>query len=413
MVHLLYEHPIGYILLTAQDIDALSATNILKSIENYNAFIKTFKVVGTLPHSDFTETQLEMEMAAEGKISSRLVEFLRINNVTKLAADKSYGLGLKDLGIKTVSEETSIELLRAVRKFINKVVDMDEASTQKLELSLAHAMSRKKVHYDSKREDNSVMQCISLIDETNIDINDYYMRIREMYAWHFPELTSICTDAGEYLEALETIGQRETADRKAVEALPSGTEILAAMDSTIGGDLSVEDLTNIKDLAEIVVEKITMRNKAIAHLETKMLTVAPNLAALVGNIVAARLILKAGGLSKLAMCPASTIQVLGAEKALFRAMKSKAKTPKYGLIFHSSFINTCALKMRGRISRYLSAKCAIASRIDCYSDDITSAYGEAMKEMVEERSKGQSTHHMPTDMVLARVTQELASQSQP
>ena len=108
-----------------------------------------------------------------------------------------------------------------------------------------------------------------------------------------------------------------------------------------------------------------------------MATVAPNLSALIGETVAARLIQKAGSLTSLAKCPASTVQILGAEKALFRALKTKGNTPKYGLIYHSSFIGRASAKNKGRISRYLSNKCAIASRIDSFIEEPTSAYGKA------------------------------------
>jgi len=113
--------------------------------------------------------------------------------------------------------------------------------------------------------------------------------------------------------------------------------------------------------------------------------VAPNLGALIGEMVAARLISHAGSLTNLAKCPASTVQILGAEKALFRALKTRGNTPKYGLIFHSSFIGRASAKNKGRISRYLANKCAIASRIDSFSDDPCTKYGEKMRDQVEER----------------------------
>lgn len=119
------------------------------------------------------------------------------------------------------------------------------------------------------------------------------------------------------------------------------------------------------------------RKQLYTYLEEKMATVAPNLSALIGETVAARLIQKAGSLTSLAKCPASTVQILGAEKALFRALKTKGNTPKYGLIYHSSFIGRASAKNKGRISRYLSNKCAIASRIDSFIEEPTSAYGES------------------------------------
>jgi len=97
------------------------------------------------------------------------------------------------------------------------------------------------------------------------------------------------------------------------------------------------------------------------------------------------LISHAGSLTNLAKYPASTVQILGAEKALFRALKTKGNTPKYGLIFHSSFIGKANARNKGRISRYLANKCSIASRIDCFSDFQTTLFGEKLKEQVEER----------------------------
>merc|ERR1712080_728544 len=96
-----------------------------------------------------------------------------------------------------------------------------------------------------------------------------------------------------------------------------------------------------------------------------------------------------------AKCPASTVQILGAEKALFRALKTRGNTPKYGLIFHSSFIGRAGAKNKGRISRYLANKCSIASRIDCFSESHTKVYGEKLKEQVEDRLKFYETGDLP------------------
>merc|ERR1712227_728290 len=131
------------------------------------------------------------------------------------------------------------------------------------------------------------------------------------------------------------------------------------------------------------------------YLEEKMSTVAPNLGTLIGEMVAARLISKAGSLISLAKCPASTVQILGAEKALFRALKKKGNTPKYGLIHHSSFIGRAAAKTKGRISRFLANKCSIASRIDCFSEHATNIFGSKLKEQVEDRLKFFETGDIP------------------
>ncbi len=118
------------------------------------------------------------------------------------------------------------------------------------------------------------------------------------------------------------------------------------------------------------------------YLTNRMTAVAPSTSALIGETVAARLIAHAGSLTNLAKAPASTVQILGAEKALFRALKTRGNTPKYGLIFHSSFIGRAGAKNKGRISRYLANKISIASRIDCFSETPTAVYGERLRDQV-------------------------------
>ena len=135
------------------------------------------------------------------------------------------------------------------------------------------------------------------------------------------------------------------------------------------------DLQNVDTFADQVVQLGDYRKELQEYLRSKMDSVAPNLAALIGDIVGARLISHAGSITNLAKYPASTIQILGAEKALFRALKKKGNTPKYGLIFHSTFIGRAGTKNKGRISRYLANKAAIASRIDCFSDEPNNVVG--------------------------------------
>jgi hypothetical protein len=145
------------------------------------------------------------------------------------------------------------------------------------------------------------------------------------------------------------------------------------------------DLKNVHMFAERIIKLAEYRLVLQEYLRSKMELVAPNLQSLIGDQVAARLISHAGSLTSLAKYPASTVQILGAEKALFRALKTRGNTPKYGLIFHSTFISRAAAKNKGRISRYLANKCSIAARIDSFSELPTSKYGEKLREQVEER----------------------------
>merc|ERR1712157_27100 len=153
----------------------------------------------------------------------------------------------------------------------------------------------------------------------------------------------------------------------------------------MGMDISLVDLMNIEMFANRVVALAEYRKELSKYLQDKMGNVAPNLAALIGDVVGARLISHAGSLTNLAKYPASTVQILGAEKALFRALKTRGNTPKYGLIFHSTFIGRVQQKNKGRISRYLANKASIACRMDCFSEEPSNIVGSALKKQVEDR----------------------------
>jgi nucleolar protein 56 len=163
------------------------------------------------------------------------------------------------------------------------------------------------------------------------------------------------------------------------------TDVVEAARNSVGGEMDEKDLKQIKELAYIILQLIALRGRLIDYLEDCIRKEAPNLTGLVGPIIGAKLIAKAGGLEKLAKMPASTIQVLGAEKALFRAIRSGGKPPKHGIIFQHTLIHQAPRKMRGKIARALAAKLAIAARIDYYTkEDISEKLSEELAERIKE-----------------------------
>lgn len=139
----------------------------------------------------------------------------------------------------------------------------------------------------------------------------------------------------------------------------------------MGTEISDLDVINIQALAEQVLSMTEYRIQLFDYLKNRMNAIAPNLTILLGELVGARLISHSGSLMNLAKQPASTVQILGAEKALFRALKTKHDTPKYGLIYHASLVGQAAPKHKGKISRVLAAKAALAIRVDALSDETT------------------------------------------
>merc|ERR1711981_872644 len=186
--------------------------------------------------------------------------------------------------------------------------------------------------------------------------------------------------------------------------------VIDASKSSMGMDISPVDLLNIDMFASRVIGLTDYRAQLFDYLNDRMDQVAPNLSTLIGDVVGARLISHAGSLTNLAKAPASTVQILGAEKALFRALKTRGNTPKYGLIFHSSFIGRAGAKNKGRISRYLANKCSIASRIDCFSEESTTVFRTKLKEQVEDRLKFYETGDLPRKNVevMAEAVEEAA-----
>ncbi|EKU21184.1 nucleolar protein 56 [Nannochloropsis gaditana CCMP526] len=247
-----------------------------------------------------------------------------------------------------------------------------------------------------------IIQSIALLDQLDKDLNTFAMRVREWYCWHFPELRDLVKDNYVFARCASYIQDRASLTEEKLEGLTEITfdeelsqSILAAAKTSMGMDTSAFDMGNIVAFTTRMVKLAEYRKQLHAYLLEKMATVAPNLGTLIGETVAARLIAKAGSLTSLAKSPASTIQILGAEKALFRALKTKGNTPKYGLIYHSSYIGRAAAKNKGRISRYLANKCSIASRIDTFAEEPTTRYGEKLKEQVEERLRFYDTGAAP------------------
>jgi len=266
-------------------------------------------------------------------------------------------------------------------------LEINENDVLKAQLGLAHSFSRSKCAQDVNRQDKPIIQTIALIEQMDKDINTFCMRLKEWFAWHFPEMTKIVNDNHIYAKLVNLLaGKRENINDELKDELTTITmdeeksqQIIDAAKISMGMDMSETDSNQVQKWSERVVDLINFRESLSDYLKERMNAVAPNLQALIGEIVGAKLIAHAGGLTNLSKYPASTIQILGAEKALFRALKTKGKTPKYGLIFNSTFIGRAGLKNKGKISRYLANKCAIASRVDCFSEAPTDKFGESLK----------------------------------
>ncbi|KAH3790086.1 nucleolar protein 56-like isoform X2 [Dreissena polymorpha] len=410
----LFEHASGYGLFRVKEFEEVGMLlpAVEEGVKELSKFNSVVKMVSFSPFKSGTNALDNMNSISEGIIHEDLRLFIE-TNVPQSSKKQKVVLGVSDPKIgSAISEELSVscqhtgvvpEVVRGIRlHFHHLVKGLTEVTASKAQLGLGHSYSRAKVKFNVNRVDNMIIQSISLLDQLDKNINTFAMRIREWYSYHFPELVKIVNDNSTYCKVARLIKNRKefTEDKVAAleELVMDDAKVKAILDasrSSMGMDISVIDLINIETFASKVISLVEYRKSLSEYLHSKMVAVAPNLSTLIGDLVGARLIAHAGSLTNLAKYPASTVQILGAEKALFRALKTKGNTPKYGLIFHSTFIGRAGAKNKGRISRYLANKCSIASRIDCFSDIPTSVYGEFLRQQVEDRLKFYETGEAP------------------
>ena len=304
------------------------------------------------------------------------------------------------------------DMLRGIRQHAPKLLkQLQEGDVERAQLGLGHAYSRARVKFSVQKNDNHIIQAIATLDHLDKAINTFSMRVREWYSWHFPELIRIVSENHQYAKLALFIGDKKRLSDKDLHDLAAhvnddaeiAQSVIDAARVSMGQDISEADMENVTTFASRVVSLANYRKSLYSYLVSKMGIVAPNLASLIGEVVGARLISHAGSLTNLSKYPASTVQILGAEKALFRALKTKGNTPKYGLIYHSSFIGRAGQKNKGRISRFLANKCSIASRIDNFSEAPTTRFGDALRKQVEERLEFYATGAPPTKNELAMV----------
>ena len=309
-------------------------------------------------------------------------------------ADAKLGNIIKDkLDLDCTCSSSVGEMMRAVRSQIGKLLggsneDGDEVNLKPMSLGLGHSLSRFKLKFSPDKVDTMIIQAIGLLDDLDKELNTYAMRVREWYGWHFPEMTKIIQDNIQYAKVALRMGKKDLCSECDFSDIISDEveeQLKEQAQMSMGTEISDVDLMHIKQLCEQVVDLADYRGQLYDYLKSRMASVAPNLTVMVGELVGARLIAHAGSLMNLAKHPASTVQILGAEKALFRALKTKHETPKYGLIYHASLVGQSAPKFKGKISRVLAAKAALAVRVDALGDDPDTSIGLESRAKVEQR----------------------------
>lgn len=240
-----------------------------------------------------------------------------------------------------------------------------------------------------EKRDLVVGQAIQTLDDLDKAINLLMNHLREWYGVHFPELDRLMDKHETYARLIVDLGGRDnfTLENLKREDIPDSKAegIAKTAEKSMGADLEETDLKQIQTLCKNMLALYDLRQSLEGYLDKTMEEVAPNMKALVGSLLGARLIAISGGLSNLARKPASTIQVLGAEKALFRSLKTGTPPPKHGLIFQHTLLHDAKRWQRGKIARAVAGKLAIAARIDAYGHrDISNQLKAGLDKRIDE-----------------------------
>lgn len=326
-------------------------------------------------------------------ISSAIELLKKINPSEVIVENEAEVPKLQELGYKVIYEPHN-NLSRLFRESASKIaVDVKFANNEEEYYNFLHEVSleytRRKLRSAAQKRDLLAIQAVRAIDDIDKTINLFSERLREWYSIHFPELDKIVDDHEEYANIVSRFGDRNSIDKDGLKELGFNEQkinrILDAAKKSIGADISEDDLSAMRTIANTILELYNIRRNLTNYLEGVMKEVAPNVTALVGPTLGARLLSLAGSLDELAKLPASTIQVLGAEKALFRALRSGGKPPKHGVIFQYPYIHTSPRWQRGKIARALAAKLAIAARVDAFSGRfIGDQLNEQLKKRIDE-----------------------------
>ncbi|KAJ1297136.1 hypothetical protein BS78_01G355000 [Paspalum vaginatum] len=402
----LFETPAGFALFKVLDEGKLDKVEDLW--KEFTTPDSARRVVELKAFNKFENTSDALSAATliiDSKPTKGLRKFLQkhCEGETLAVADSKLGNAIKEkLKIDCLHNSAVMELMRGLRNQLTELITgLGAQELGPMSLGLSHSLSRYKLKFSPEKVDTMIIQAIGLLDDLDKELNTYAMRVREWYGWHFPELTKIVTDNIQYAKVVKMMSNRTNAVNLDFSEILSDEEVETQLKEaaviSMGTEVSDLDLSNIKELCDQVLALSEYRAQLYDYLRSRMNTIAPNLTALVGELVGARLIAHGGSLLNLAKQPGSTIQILGAEKALFRALKTKHSTPKYGLIYHASLIGKASQKYKGKISRSLAAKTALAIRYDALGDGEDNSIGtesrlklETRLQVLEHRELGKS-----------------------
>jgi len=387
----LYENASGYFLFKMLTDKCMKESDKISTY--FDSAEKTSQILQLAEFHKFHDSAEALQAAIslnEGSMTKSLKALIKKASKKQIAdtlmvIDPKLGQSIKskfsDLNI--VSDIKVNELVRCIRGQMESLIPgISEKESSAMMLGLGHNMSRYKVKFSPDKIDTMVIQAVSLLEDLDKELNNYNMRAKEWYGWHFPELAKILTDNLSYILTINKMGFRMNAkDMEFSDILTKELEekVKSAAEVSMGCEISDMDLESMRGLCQQIIDLTEYRKELTTYLEARLASLCPNLDKLMGCNIAAKLVAHAGSLMNLAKTPASTIQLIGAEKALFRALKTKSKTPKYGIIYHAELVAKMGAKNKGKMARMLAAKAALAARVDALGEDAEIPIADELK----------------------------------
>jgi nucleolar protein 56 len=287
----------------------------------------------------------------------RVIKALLARGVKEIVWDKQASF----TGVETSYDPDNLGKRILNEQFRKFALEMKWASSQAElnELLTKVNIALTKTSLKKPRRDYILMRVVGLLDELDRMLNTSTEHLREWYGLYFPEAVKAIKSNEEFVE-LSKAGERKAIPRK---------EIAALAGKTAGTEFTKDDIQAFKSVASVVSDMFKQRKDLAEYLENAAREAIPNMNAIAGPVLASRMLSIAGGLEKMAKMPASTIQILGAEKALFRHMREKTKAPKYGVLFSHPYIQKAPKDKKGKVARIISAKLSLAARTDFFSGE--------------------------------------------
>ena len=410
----LFENATGLSLFDCKGLNevVVSEPQYQKQFIQFNLFHKLVQLETFQPFPSSEIALDTLQQLTEGSLSQFFRTFLTTAFAAEDAKYQGITLGVSDsklagsiaseLGYPCIADSNTREIIRGIRMhFTNFMDDIKKDDVRLAELGLAHGYSRAKVKFNQHGDDNMIISSIVLLTTLDKDLNTFAMRLREWYSVYFPELSALIPDHATYAAAVQAVGFRDKLDKDALLNVLKDADLVDKIkydaDNSIGREIDETDRVRIISMAERVEGLAQYRETLQGYLRERMHDIAPNLTALVGERTGAQLIAASGSLTNLAKAPASTVQLLGAEKALFNALKKRKPTPKYGLIYNSAPVGAADQPNKGRTARSLANKISIAARMDAFGDDFRGGHlGALMKDMLQIRSEKIKQNKRPT-----------------